>query len=278
MKLNPDRMAAAGPMRTLNVRFADSCAATGHPGRARRLGEAVFASLRLPCAARSRGPVAQLPPFAALTVVEQARRVRSRSALRARAPSPVLLDASHARRALPGCPVAETVVACVASNTDPVAGKAAGGAWAGRIGAAEEVSPDTNSPVDCLCLASGRGASPGAACKARVRGPRAQRASCSDSLRVFDHSERSERRELRNGAPGSFDKLRMRGRPSIPQDSSTGQSERCEDRFTCALGPARVPRCRAARRKAEIRRPKRAESRCPSSASRVARSAVEQLK
>ena len=30
--------------------------------------------------------------------------------------------------------------------------------------------------------------------------PRAQRAPCSDSLRLFDHSERSERRELHNAA------------------------------------------------------------------------------
>ena len=36
----------------------------------------------------------------------------------------MLLSASHARRALPGRPVAEAVVACVASHTDSVAGKA----------------------------------------------------------------------------------------------------------------------------------------------------------
>jgi hypothetical protein len=35
----------------------------------------------------------------------------------------VLLGTSHARRALPGCPVAEPVVACVTSHTDTVAGK-----------------------------------------------------------------------------------------------------------------------------------------------------------
>ena len=132
------RAAADVMLLSLNSRFAGGGAATGHPGRARRLAEAVFAALRLPCAARVRGPVAQLPPFAALTVVEQARRVRSRSALRARAPNPVLLGASHARRALPGCPVAETGGGGGTSNTDPVAGKAAGGAWAGRIGAAEK--------------------------------------------------------------------------------------------------------------------------------------------
>ena len=125
------------PLWSVDSRLRRSSAATRHPGRAQRLGEAVFAALRLPCGARARGPVAQLPPFAALTVVEQARRVSSRSALRARAPNPVLLGASHARRALPGCPAAETGVERGTSNTDAVAGKAAGGAWAGRIGAAE---------------------------------------------------------------------------------------------------------------------------------------------
>jgi hypothetical protein len=121
------RASAVGPLLSLNSRFACSGAATGHPGRAQRLGEAVFAALRLPCAARARGPVAQLPPFAALTVVEPARRVSSRSALCARAPNPVLLGASHARRALPGCPVAEAAVLRGTSNTDAVAGKAPGG-------------------------------------------------------------------------------------------------------------------------------------------------------
>ena len=136
-----DRKGAGGGLQphatALNFRFACNGAATGQPGRARRLGSAVFAALRLPCAARGRGPVAD-PPFASLTVVEQSRRVRSRCALRARAPDPVLLGASHARRAWPGCPVAETGVVRGTSNADPVAGKAAGGAWAGRIGAAEE--------------------------------------------------------------------------------------------------------------------------------------------
>ena len=97
-RARPRLAAVAGDMKDL-----PSCCgvATGQPGRARRLGSAVFAALRLPCAARVRGPVAQLPPFASLTVVEQSRRVRARSALRARAPAPVLLGASHARRAPP---------------------------------------------------------------------------------------------------------------------------------------------------------------------------------
>ena len=35
------------------------------------------------------------------------------------------------------------------------------------LGAPVRLSPDTNSPVDCLCLAKGRASVPGAACKAR---------------------------------------------------------------------------------------------------------------
>jgi hypothetical protein len=133
-----DRVLQFGRLLSAKCCNAGGCAATGQPGRARRLGSAVFAALRLPCAARGRGPVAQLATLTAFAALEQSRRVRARSALRARAPAPVLLGASHARRARPGCPVAELVVACRLSNTDAVAGKAAGGAWAGRIGAAEK--------------------------------------------------------------------------------------------------------------------------------------------
>ena len=131
-------MSPVGPLRSLKFRFAGGGAATGRPGRAQRLAEAVFASLRLPCAARVRGPVAQLATLTSFAALEQARRVRSRGALRARAPNPVLLGASDARCALPRCPVAVPVVACGISNAKSVAGKAAGGAWAGRFGAAEK--------------------------------------------------------------------------------------------------------------------------------------------
>ena len=60
----------------------------------------------------------------------------------------MLLGASDARCALPRCPVADAVLASVLLNTDAVAGKAAGGAWVGRMGAAEEVNRDTNGPAE----------------------------------------------------------------------------------------------------------------------------------
>ena len=138
MTARADRPTTCGPLPPLDSRTAGDGAATGHPGKAQRLAEAVFAALRLPCAARVRGPIAQLATLTSFAALEQARRVSSRSALRARAPNPALLGASHARRALPGCPVAEPVVVGGTSNTDTVAGKAAGGACAGRMGAAEK--------------------------------------------------------------------------------------------------------------------------------------------
>jgi hypothetical protein len=106
-----------GPLLSLNLLFAGDGAATGQLGSARRSGEAVFAALRLPCAARVRGPAAQLAALTAFAALGQARRVGSRGALCARAPHPVLHGASHVRRALPSCPVAEPDGACAASNT-----------------------------------------------------------------------------------------------------------------------------------------------------------------
>jgi hypothetical protein len=115
------RRVAHGAVLSLNFRSGGSGAATGQSGSARHAAEAVFAALRLPCAARVRGPVAQLAALTAFAALGQARRVSSRGGLRARATHPVLLGASHARRALPGCPVAEPMVARVTSNGDPIA-------------------------------------------------------------------------------------------------------------------------------------------------------------
>ena len=220
MKLTSSLVAASGPLRTLAIRFASGGAATGHPGRAQRLGEPVFATLRLPCAARARGPAAQLATLTAFAALEHARRVRSRSALRARAPNPVLLGASHARQSLPGCPVAETMVACAASNTDPVAGKVPGGAWAGRMGAAEERR------------SSGR---------ARIG-----RASSSDSSHLSERSERSERSELCDGpedrAPQGT-RSAAKGQPSEPGPGSTRRLARADAGIkkrtfaNCRFGP-----------------------------------------
>ena len=66
----------------------------------------------------------------------------------------------------------------------------------------------------------------------RACGPRAQRGSTTDSPRLFERSEQSERSEFGGGA----------GRPS-----STGQSERSADRSSEALQPARTRLCCANR-------------------------------
>jgi hypothetical protein len=55
------------------------------------------------------------------------------------------------------------------SNKEPsVSSQAVGGCAVARLCGGEEASPDTNSPVDCSCLASGWALAPSAACKARV--------------------------------------------------------------------------------------------------------------
>ena len=128
----------------LPMPVVDLSAATRPTGRAGRLASAVAALRRLPCAAR-KDPVvlslskdAQLPAFTALTPVRHSQRVSPRSALRARSPNPVLLGASDARPARPVGLVAGAVVPRKQSSEDAVAGKAAGGAWVGRICAAEK--------------------------------------------------------------------------------------------------------------------------------------------
>jgi hypothetical protein len=195
---------AHGLVLSLNYHSGGSGVATGQPGSARRAAEAVFAALRLPYAARVRGPVAQLAAPTAFAPLEQARRVRSRGALRARAPAPVLLGASHARRALPGCPVAGPDVACATSNTALVAGKAAGGAWAGRIGAAEEHRPSGRAPW---------------------------RASSSDSSHLSERSERSERSELCDGPEGRAPqgtRSAAKGQPSEPRPGAARRLARAD--------------------------------------------------
>ena len=50
-------------------------AAKARPGRPQRFAGAVCAALRLPCAARSRGPAAELTSLALLAAFKQPRRV-----------------------------------------------------------------------------------------------------------------------------------------------------------------------------------------------------------
>ena len=132
--------------------------------------------------------VAELAAFAALTALKQRDETDNERAAR-EATSLPLLGASHARRSLPGhslagtvwfsCDRAHAVSSCSAvffEHHQPLS-KDACGQVAARLWSAEKVSRDSNSPGDCLCLANGRARRPGAACKDRACGPRAQRAS-----------------------------------------------------------------------------------------------------
>ena len=89
----------------------------------------------------------------------------------------------------------------------------------------------TNSPApQQRGVRAGGEAHQGDACDARAHGPRAQRATTSDSRRLSEHSERSERSEFRRGAMS----------PGI-----AGESMRSIDRLRRAPPPARTPLCRS---------------------------------
>ena len=80
------------------------------------------------------------------------------------ATSPALLGASQARPILPEPTFAGAVWAFQANRSVVASRRAASGR--GDFWGGEKASQDTNSPVDCSCLASGQAAWPGAACKA----------------------------------------------------------------------------------------------------------------
>ena len=80
-------------------------AAKARPGRLRRFASAVGALRRLPCDARSHGPVAELTTLPAVAAFGQRRRVRPRCALRAR-PRALRFSAPQRRAfACPGVPL-----------------------------------------------------------------------------------------------------------------------------------------------------------------------------
>ena len=121
--------------------------------------------------------------------------------------NPALLGASHARGAPPGQPFAGDSGG-VPPNATPVLERQAvpGG---GAVCGAEQVSTDTNGPVDRLCLANGRACWPGAACKASLEGGERSELRNLTCRIVFERSERSERSELcgtpsRRAAQGSL--------------------------------------------------------------------------
>jgi hypothetical protein len=191
MKCVGVRKAACSPMQEFKGRIRGFDAG---PRAVRRRGSECwpFAALRVPCGARPCGPVAQLATFAALTALGQVRRVRSRCALRAR-PQDLRSSAAHSRPNAAPPSGLDPVRVGDASKTNPTSRKAAGGAWAGRMGAAE---------------------------KRRVAG-RAQSAlrdlTCG---RLFERRERSERSEFGHGPAtraSQGTRSAAQGQPSEPR-------------------------------------------------------------
>ena len=184
------RHSAFGPIPKFNVRIRGFDAG---PRAVRRWGSECwpFAALRVPCGARPCGPVAQLATFAALTALAQVRRVRSRSALCAR-PQDLRSSAAHSRPSAAPPSGLDAVGVGDASKTNQMSRKAAGGAWAGRIGAAE---------------------------KRRVAG-RARSAPREHACgRLFERSERSERSEFGHGPAtraSQGTRSAAKGKPSEP--------------------------------------------------------------
>ena len=110
-------------------------------------------------------PVAELTALTAFAAFKQAATSQITMRAARAATSPPLLGAPEARSSLPARAFAEPVVVLVENTTTGGSRQAVPGG--GAVGGDEEVSPDSNSPEDCLCLANGRASWPGAACKAR---------------------------------------------------------------------------------------------------------------
>jgi hypothetical protein len=194
-------MSAFGPLRSSNDHDAKCWRA---PSRGRVCGgaplrrSAPLAPTALRCSGFGRA--AKLAALTAFVALEQSQRVRSRSA-RVRAPTESLRASPPHRRAPAHPPTAwrgsegslwekatsrasspalalwRACGARQAAGSMPVAyqtpspkndrsRKAWGRPVPGCVCDGEEASPDTNSPVDCSCLASGWALAPSAACKA----------------------------------------------------------------------------------------------------------------
>ena len=215
-------MTAVGTLRTFGVRVGvqGSVAAQGCPGGARRSTEAAFAALRLPCGARVHGPAHNSLRSLRSLRSDRMRQVSSRGSLRSRAMNPALLGASHARRAPPGQPFAGSSGGAPSNATFVPERQAVPGGVA--VCGAEQVSTDTNGPLDRLCLANGRASWPGAACKASLEGGERSELRELTCRILSERSERSERSELcgtpsRRAAQGS-----RRAAPTATVGDATG--------------------------------------------------------
>lgn len=185
-------------------------------GAPRRFGGSAGPTGRLPCGARGRGPAVELASRPSAAALRQRRRVGSRSALRARAPTPALLGDPQARRNAPprasrGTPTRTN------SPTSQRSGQPRPNAGA-RPGARTGIRPGTRGGSPRSFAAAGAwGRGLWGRREAQRPGWRAQRASQTDPPSL------SERSALR--APSEFDgatrprasqRSRPYGRPPPP--------------------------------------------------------------
>ena len=111
-------------------------------------------------------PVAELTALSSFAAFKQAATSQFTKRAARAATSPARLGAPEARSSLPARAFAATSWLVPRKAARVVSRQAVPGG--GAVCGDEEVSPDSNSPEDCLCLANGRASWPGAACKARA--------------------------------------------------------------------------------------------------------------
>ena len=152
-------------------------------------------------------------------------QITKRAGTRA-AMSPAMLGVSHARCALPRHAFAAAVEVFVFVGTPMPMALAAGGTRRGRF---VEVSPDTNSPVDCLCLANGRASGP--ARPARREERRSWVGARTRALRQLT------RRNCLSGSGAQRNEASFSTRPETEH-----RSEACsEAKGRSTMSPCRVP-------------------------------------
>ena len=110
-------MSASGPQRTFVALAGGDRRGPGRPGQASSRASGGPACGRTPLRFSAGWPGAELAPFAALTLLRQTRRVRPRSALRARGTRSALLDAGFFMPGPPAPPPASRQHRGVPPNT-----------------------------------------------------------------------------------------------------------------------------------------------------------------
>jgi hypothetical protein len=205
----------------------------GAPGGGSCCGGRRFARTAFRCSVRGRA--AELATFASLTALKQPRQVSLRSALRA--PTPTLRSSPPQKSPPPDAPCRDNNQPWRFGGGEFIGGgrrHTAGASRCASDGVARGRWRTTFSSVEPPRWFRKGVFGPGVALRGRRRGaqgawPRAQRASTTDSPRLFEHNERSEWSEFRGG----------------PRDRAPQSSRRASgDRRGEATRPARTRLCR----------------------------------